>query len=473
MASFVIAEAVAEAVAVAVAEGVGFAVEKGVEVVVVDAVSTAVATAVAGAVTTAVAEAIRSSLEDNMKAKLSVAFGEASAQATINALSGASADTLAAVERSLMAEIGTLGKAFTSDTMKSLLKLGAMQDAATTKKGKPPPFLPPPLPRKEWCKLARKVMSFPLNDLFVAFAVTDDETGEILHADCIGEAELQTLMVDQAAGTHATSLAKKIDLFKAGCTKVPFSNELVCGVDGSTEQTILLDKPRWMPFWRSFFNEACEDECKVTSNDGLKHGTQTSGGHLEKEVLDGCWHMLPICQSPHGGVMKTNADSTAIKIPTLLNTPSFLVNYAESSSSVTVLAVQIGQNSSVEDTLSPAMSGLVKEVIEKQAGAAMKRMLKEPFSVVSNAIKQAGEETKTFTDDCANDVELTMLIPFHGWVKGGIMLSEMKEKCLACFNQRAAALVGEKMSNVRAVMMSQLLNIVMDIKSSADWKSMT
>jgi len=214
----------------------------------------------------------------------------------------------------------------------------------------------------------------------------------------------------------------------------------------------------------------------------MTHSKQMSGGHLEKKVLDDYWYILPICQTHNhkkydrgrsGGVMKTNAGSTAIKIPTLKNTPPFLVNYAESSSSVTILTVQIGQNSSVEDTLSPAISGLVKEVIEKQAGTAMKRMLKEPFSIISNAIKQAGEETKTFTDDYANDVELIMLIPFYGWVKGGIMLSEMKEKCLAYFNQRAAALVGEKMSNVRAVMMSQLLNIVMDIKSSADWKIMT
>lgn len=419
-------------------------VETAVETAVAASVDTAVEVAVAKAVESAVAAAVEAAVGAAIAAEVAAAVAAAAvtgelAKATyaplikdaIERMTKAAVDAIVA---QLTQDFDPARKVLANPSFRELSKLNFLNFL---------PEAPPPVPPARCCEVLAEIQALGAKVPFWLFTIASGETSygavEVLPAS-----DVDSLQSDPLVGTIVRGVLgkfKPVDLsrqpaaaaaaaapgsanFRGLCSWLQFPGARVYNVDGSS-----IDRraSSWVKFWEWFFEQAnnatCVRDCFIASPP--RAVKRIVGGHLELEVDDGNWYMLPICSAHNnkqydrgasGGIMTTTPTAWAVRMPVH---PNFIALAAD---------------------VAPAPSDVAK-TLDTFAGVTLKQVLpglvRALMAAVADAVRDAGEDAKNYTKSEGSRILGISLIPVYGWVKGPIELSHMKENCLAYFQVAA------------------------------------
>ena len=476
---------VVEPIEIAVMEIVETTVTEAVE----STVEVSIESAVEGAVESGIEEAIKDVIRDASEADLYKVLGSAvedsiknltkslgkiseSAENAVNdAVRQLTEKTISSVQSCLEKDIDLMLATLSGATMTVLKTLTKQVEKPQREQNE-----------QDQCKILKKIKSFGENVNFTLFFAK--ESGKISYVDVVRDEELIKLLADPFAGVVASKLLSKftnqtkenlkatdgIDdsnsqilsssstqmvCFRSQCSFVAFPARDVYNVDGSSR-----DKragTAWINFWEWFFeqtfNRLCTRNCFIASPPRDVKGIV--GGHLELAVRDNMWYMLPICKAHNskiydrggdGGVMKTSIDAWAIRMPVYGDISSKSV--AEEFQQMNISSKFQPMNMSNEDVAKKSYK-ILNNFLGSTTKTILSTMIKSMFDNIQKALKEAGADTKTFTKDTGAHIRNVSLIPVYGWIRGPILLSKMKKKCIRHFHSVAAKKISLAVTSFR------------------------
>lgn len=456
------------AVEMVVTTAVETAVEAAVETAVETAVESAVENAVETAVEKAVVGAVESTVESTVAATISNAISAAVmtekmvqtlGQAAANAISSKVKVLVSQAELAIMNALQSNLQPIIDDA-----SLPAMQKLVRLKQriasGEPGPTWGP----TECCNLITEMQA--AGEAFSLFTVATGAIDNFVDMVIVKHSELAKLRADPytapvvnsiiaeftkqpvpastttpAAGEPTADanhrvlvgVPKKWVDFYPSCEVVPFINQQLYNVDGSTIDKRMNPWVRWWEWCVDQAGKSCLIKCYIADN--LPHTDPEKGnivgGHMELKALDGWWYMLPICKRHNNKQFdRTLKDGTAGTMMTSVATAwaiKFPIHDDYVPPAVAHLVVP-----TVADT--PAALKLLVTHGGNIAKTVMPTAVSNLMAAVKAAVEAAGADAKSYTSSEGKRITLLSLIPFYGWVEGPIELSHMKENCLNYFN---------------------------------------